>query len=181
MKVGFFGGSFDPPHLSHVAVCAFALSVTDLEKVLVVPCFRHALSKELTDFEHRLAMCRRAMSGLRGVEVTDVERVIGGTSFTLNTLQHLQREHDDWELSLIVGADAFAERRSWYRFDDIRRLAGIIVFDRGGAPGDAGERLPAPPSISSTAIRAQLRMGEEPRGLVPVEVLRYIFDHELYR
>jgi len=152
-----------------------------VDRVLVVPCFEHALSKDLTPFEHRLRMCELAFADLRRTVVSDVERALGGTSFTLRTLEALAAEQPGVELALVVGADAVRDRRSWYRFDRIQELASIVAFGRDGIDLAGAALLPAPPGMSSTAIRASLRRGEAVDGLVPRPVQRYIVDHELYR
>jgi len=181
MKLGVFGGSFDPPHLSHVAICSFALSMTDLDAILVVPCFQHALSKDLTAFEHRLEMCTLAFADLRRTTVSAVEQELGGTSFTLRTLEHIARTNPGADLALIVGADALRDHASWYRFDRIRELAQIIAFRRRGVDVGDEVRLPAPPEMCATAIREMLRRGEPVDELVPRRVLSYITHHGIYR
>lgn len=180
MKIGVFGGSFDPPHLSHVAICSFSLALTDIDEIVVVPCFEHALAKDLTAFDHRLRMCELAFSDLRRTTVSGVERELGGTSFTLRTLEHLSKSYREAELALIVGADAIRDRGSWYRFEEIQELAQLITFARHGVEVETA-LLPAPPEMSATEIRAQLRHKEGVEGRVPRRVLRYIEDHGLYR
>lgn len=181
MKLGVFGGSFDPPHLSHVAVCAFTLALTDVDEVLVVPCFEHAFAKDLSRFKHRLRMCELAFGDLRRTVVSDVERSLGGTSFTQRTLEHLAAERPGVELALVVGADALRDRRTWYRFDRIQELAGIIAVGREGVDLPVATLLPAPPGMSATEIRARIARGEPVDGLVPRSVLQYVVDHDLYR
>lgn len=180
-KIGVFGGSFDPPHLSHLAVGTFALALTGLDRVMVIPVFDHALSKSLTPFDHRFRMCELTFADLRRIEVSDLERELGGVSYTLNTLEHLSEAHPDWELTLIVGADAMRERDSWYRFDRINELAEVTVFGRAGVELDQEGMLPAPPSICSTELRRKFRAGEGLDGLVPRPVLRYIEANRLYQ
>jgi nicotinate-nucleotide adenylyltransferase len=181
VRLGVFGGSFDPPHVGHVAVCAMTLALVEVDELLVVPCFEHALGKGISaSFDHRLAMCERAISDLQRTGVTDVERTLGGTSFTLRTLEHLAASHPGATLCLVVGADALRDRGSWHRFDEIERLADVVVFGRVGV--ELGQpTLPAPPGVSASDIRDRLARGESVDGLVPVEVLRYIARHGLYR
>lgn len=180
MKIGVFGGSFDPPHLSHVAICSFSLAMTDVDEIIVVPCFEHALAKDLTAFDHRLRMCELAFGDLRRTTVSAVERQLGGTSYTLRTLEHLSTTNREAEFALIVGADAIRDQESWYRFEEIQKLAKLVTFARRGVKGETSS-LPAPPEMSATEIRALIRRRESVRGQVPRRVLQYIEDHGLYK
>ena len=77
-RVGVFGGSFNPPHVGHVLAAAYLLSMAAVDRVLVIPVFRHPFAKTLASFEDRLAMCQLAMTWLPQVEVSDIERQLGG-------------------------------------------------------------------------------------------------------
>ena len=178
-SLGVFGGSFDPPHVGHVALAAMATAAEGLDRLLVIPCFQHALGKELTPFEDRFAMCRLAFGGLAAVEVSDLERHLGGTSYTVDTLEHLRREDPRADLHLIVGADAVEQRHAWRHFDRIRSLATLVVFARDGHHREASY-LPAPPAVSATEVRRRLRAHETVRGLLPRTVLQYIETRRLY-
>ncbi len=125
-------------------------------------------------------MCELAFGDLRRAEVSSVERDLGGISYTLHTLEHLAKANPTWELSLVVGADALRDRASWYRFDRVRELAQLIAFERAGIESDDVTLLPAPPPISATNVREILLRGEDPSGLVPATVRRYILEHGLY-
>jgi nicotinate-nucleotide adenylyltransferase len=179
VKIGIFGGSFNPPHLSHVTVCTSTLALTDVDEVWVVPCFRHAFGKPLASFEHRLRMCELAFGDLRRLRVSDVERQMGGTSFTVQTLERLMRDNPGARLGLIVGADAVRDRESWYQFERVVELAELIVFGRVGVPLE-GASLPSPPECSSTDIRGRIVRGEPISQLVPRAVVEYIDDNGLY-
>src|SRR5690349_21013260 len=105
MRVGLYGGSFDPPHLGHQMAMLYALATARIEQLLMVPCFRHPFEKRLSDYEHRLAMCRLAAEpfGPR-VEVSEVERRLGGESWTLRTVKALRAERPGDTLVLVIGA-----------------------------------------------------------------------------
>ena len=186
MQVALFGGSFDPPHVAHVLAAAYLLSVHGVDRVVVVPVYAHAFDKHLTAFEHRVAMCRLAMSILERVEVSEIERRLGSPSRTLRTVEQLSAEHPEWTLRLAVGADVLADAHKWLAFDEITRKAPLIVLGRAGS-----ERADAPPPllprVSSTRVRALLaRTGDadaraELEAVVPRDVRDYIEKHELYR
>lgn len=179
--VALFGGSFNPPHVSHLLAATWALSAVPVHKVLVVPVFQHPFAKELAPFEDRLEMCRLALGWVPGVEVSDVERRLGGESLTLRTVEHLAETHPTWRLRLLIGADVLADLPKWHRFDRIRELAPPIVLGRAGVE-DA--RAPAAflPQVSSTEVRAALGGGdtEAVRGRVPAAVIDYALARGLY-
>lgn len=186
-EAALFGGSFDPPHLAHVMAALYALSVTGVSRVLVVPVYAHGFDKQLTSFDHRLKMTELAMSDLRRVEVLSVEATLGSPSRTIRTVEHLATEHPDWQLRLLIGADALAESDEWLSFDEIAAKAPLIVLGRVGTPHP--DAPPAVlPDISSTRIRELLRSTPGARtshpelaGSVPTAVLQYIDEQGLYR
>jgi nicotinate-nucleotide adenylyltransferase len=182
VNVFFFGGSFDPPHVAHVLAIAYLLATEDVDQVLVVPCYRHPLAKELSPFEHRHAMCERAMSWLPRTVVSRVEEELGGESRTLRTIEHLSARHPDWRMRLVVGADILLEGRRWQAFERIAELAPLVVLGRAGITA-VGAPPPILPDVSSTRIRDSIRAGRmaEVDSLVPRAVLSYIDAHRLYR
>jgi nicotinate-nucleotide adenylyltransferase len=183
VKVAVYGGSFDPPHVSHVLAVAYAFAMGGFERVLVVPVFAHAFGKSLAPFDDRLAMTRLAMRGLSFADVSDVERELGTPSYTWKTLQHLHALHPDWELRLVVGSDVLLESSKWERFDDVVRLAPLFVLGRAGIPHPNAPPS-ALPEVSSTHIRAMLAErsdDDELRRWVPPSVLEYLDARGLYR
>jgi nicotinate-nucleotide adenylyltransferase len=182
MNVLFFGGSFDPPHVAHVLCVAYALSVGEFERVLVVPVFEHAFGKRLCPFEERVKMCELAFSLIEGVQISRLEAELVRPNFTLHTLEHLTREHPTWSLRLLVGSDVLTDTSKWYRFQDVVRLAPPFVVPRAGF-GDT----PLLPDVSSTRVRELLaergraEVDEELARLVPRAVLGHIDAHDLYR
>jgi nicotinate-nucleotide adenylyltransferase len=181
VKVALFGGSFNPPHVSHVLACAHVLSTTDVDRILVVPTYRHPFAKALASYDDRVAMCERAMAWLPGVEVSRVEEVLGGESRTLRTIEHLLAEHPEWQLRLVIGADILVESSKWFGFDKIRELAPPIVLGRAGIHGTDAPR-PLLPEISSTQVRTLIAEGrhDDLGPLVPRRVLDYVFERGLY-
>jgi nicotinate-nucleotide adenylyltransferase len=179
--VAVFGGSFDPPHVVHVLAACWALAAHELDELLVVPCFRHPFGKKLAPFEDRLEMCRRAFHPLARASPCAIEREIGGVSKTLATLERLASEHPDWSLRLVVGTDVVADAPRWHRFDEVCRLAPLIVLGRAGEPCAAAAALVFP-ELSSTSVRRELRAGrlERVRAWVPHEVLAYVLERGLY-
>ncbi len=182
MGVAIFGGSFNPPHTAHLLAATLVLATEEIERVLVVPTFKHPFAKALASFEDRVAMCTLAMGWLPGVEVSRVEEDLGGESLTLHTLEHLQEQHPDWAMRLVIGSDVVAESSKWFRFDRIRAIAPPIVLHRAGfaATPEASVVLPA---ISSTEVRARVEAEawEVLATTVPRAVLSHIRERGLYR
>jgi nicotinate-nucleotide adenylyltransferase len=177
-----FGGSFNPPHAGHVLAATYVRSCFDVDEVLVVPVFKHVFGKDLAPFEDRLVMCRAALAWLPGVEVSDIERELGGASRTLNTIEALLEQQPDRALRLVIGSDVLPDLPKWYRFDRIAELAPPIILGRAGHPHPDAP-VAVLPEISSTAIRRAWRGGtpEDVAALVPSAVASHIRERGLYR
>jgi nicotinate-nucleotide adenylyltransferase len=183
MNVGVFGGSFNPPHVAHVLACALVRSVEEIDRVLVVPAYKHPFGKPLAPFDDRVAMCELAVSWMQGVEVSRVEEDLGGESRTLRMLEHLTQAHSEWRLRLIIGADILADAPRWLGFEAIAKLAPPIVLGRAGADAASARGVPSLlPEVSSTRVRAAIASGswEEAEKVVPRSVLAYVRARGLY-
>jgi nicotinate-nucleotide adenylyltransferase len=185
VKVGIFGGSFNPPHVSHVLAVTQTLLTSGLDEVLVVPTFQHPFAKALAPYDDRVAMCELAFGWLPRVRVSRVEEELGGESRTLRTLEHLAAKHPEWSMRFVMGADLVRESPRWFGFDRIAALAPPFVLGRGGIEGDdvPGAQLPA---MSSTDVRTLLEANDEAstarlEQLLPRTVLAYVQERGLYR
>lgn len=179
--IAVFGGSFDPPHLGHVFLALYARSVGDVARVIVAPTFQHAFGKPLSDFDQRLALCELAFAPIEGIEVSAIERELGGVSRTLRLVEALAARHPDHTLRLLVGADILLEAARWHHFDEICARAPLLVAGRGGYARPTDAPAVELPAISSSAIRAALASGRDVSGLLPARVLAHIAAHGLYR
>jgi len=182
-NIGIFGGTFDPPHISHTLACLYVLETTDLDRIHIIPCYRHPLGKAATSFEHRVAMTRLAMESLRDrVEISEMEAEREGSSYTIDTLRILRERMPDAHFSLIIGSDILKETRQWKSFDEIQRIAPLIILPR---PQFASEGVRDfrffLPDISSTEIRRRLSAGEDVTPYLSRRVLDYIRQHNLYQ
>ncbi|MBI5536114.1 MAG: nicotinate (nicotinamide) nucleotide adenylyltransferase [Deltaproteobacteria bacterium] len=180
--VAVFGGSFNPPHVAHVLVAAYALSVCGIDRFLVVPTFIHPFAKPLAPFDDRHEMCRIAFGWIPGVEISRVEQELGGQSRTLRTLRHLAEQHPDWSLRLVIGADVIADAPRWFGFEEIRQLAPLIVLGRVGVNEPTAQAAGVFPDISSTQVRQAIQEGrlQDVRALMPWRVVDYIVSRGLY-
>ncbi|MEM7606178.1 MAG: nicotinate-nicotinamide nucleotide adenylyltransferase [Myxococcota bacterium] len=174
--MALYGGSFNPPHVAHGLVAAWALSSGLVDEVLVVPAFSHAFGKELAPYEHRFAMCERAFAWLPAVRLSRIEEELG-ESRTYRTLVALQSRNPDATYRLLIGADILPERHRWFRWDDIEAMAPPLIVGRVGHDSQAPLALP---DVSSTELRDRFARGEATTGLVHPEVQRYVRKHGLY-
>jgi len=178
MRVAFFGGSFNPPHVVHQLVSLYVLETAAVDELWLVPCWKHPFDKALAPYEHRLRMCELAVAALGPrARASDVERRLGGESRTLVTVKALRAEHPAHVFSLVVGADIEPELSSWYGAEELVRTVPRIVIGRGGFAGGGGLVMPA---VSSTEVRTRLARGESVAGLLPRAVDEYIRQHRLY-
>jgi nicotinate-nucleotide adenylyltransferase len=180
-SIAVFGGSFDPPHLGHVFLALYARSVGDVARVIVAPTFQHAFGKTLSDFDQRLALCELAFAPIDGVEVSPIERELGGVSRTLRLVETLAARHPDHTLRLLIGADILLEAPRWQHFDRIVARAPLLVAGRGGYARPSDAAAVELPEVSSSEVRSGLARGADVSGLVPARVLAHIAAHGLYR
>lgn len=187
MKLAIFGGTFDPIHEAHVAVAREAAGRFDLERILFIPAAHppHKAGATHASYADRLCMTGLACQADRRFEASALE---AGTvrSYSIDTIERLRATLAPAdELLFIVGADAFAEIRTWRRWRDVARLVRFVVVSRPGfvydVPSEAAiERLDTVEmAVSSSAIRAALAGGGRPAA-VPGRVLEYIIEHKLY-
>lgn len=176
-----FGGSFNPPHVGHVLAVALVLATAEVDRVLVVPTYRHPFAKALAPFEDRVRMCELAMGWLPRVEVSRVEEELGGDSLTLRTLERLRDAHPGARLRFVMGADLLSESGKWFRFDEVAKLAPPLVLGRAGFEGP-GAPPPLLPEVSSTEVRRRIARGETEglEHLVPRKVLEHVRARGLY-
>ena len=195
LRVGVFGGAFDPPHRGHVALAQTALQQLQLDVLHVVPTGQawHK-SRDLTVGEHRLAMTRLAFEGIDRVQVDAREIARSGPSYTVDTLTELQAAYPQAQLYLLVGEDQAQALPTWHRWQALVRLAIICVAARADHTGATGQFdalksllpdlriLKMPPlDISATDIRRRLAHHENVIPLVFEPVARYIDHHHLYQ
>jgi nicotinate-nucleotide adenylyltransferase len=154
MRVAFYGGSFDPPHVGHLLSAVYALSL-GFEKVLVVPVYEHAFGKQMAPFDARVALCRACFAGIAGVEVSELEATLDRPSYTVRTLERIAKDHPEWELRTLVGSDVLAETHAWREFSRVEALAPLFVLPRVGheVPGLGPAVLP---EVSSSEVRTLL-------------------------
>ncbi len=190
MRLGIFGGSFDPPHLGHLLPLIDAAERLGLDEVRFVPAAVQPFKVGVLAAppHHRMAMTERLVARIPGFRADAAEIERAGLSFTVDTLAALAAAYPDAERTLLLGADAFAQFHQWREPERIRSLANIGVLVRGdiGAPeeleqGGVQVLKTRRVDISSTELRARVADGLTIRGFVPDAVADYIAEHRLYR
>ena len=189
MRLGLFGGTFNPIHLGHLLLAESAREQCRLDQVWFIPTSTppHKASRELLDGAARLSLIRLAIRGHAAFRASDFELRQGGVSYTINTARHFAQRHPDAMLFLIVGSDLLGVR--WYAADELRRLCAIVVAERPGSGGAQRgsiarrtRRIAMPTvEISSSMIRDRIRRGRSIRYLVPDPVARAIERCGWYR
>lgn len=159
-RVAFFGGSFDPPHLGHMAVARAARAALRLDTVLFVPVGAQPLKSQgaTASYEDRLAMTQLAIAGEQGFEISlaDAPKLDGAPNYTLETLRQVRTEiGPSCSLFFLMGADSFFGLRNWHRASEIPFAADLIVASR---PGQSLEDLTGalPPGLSIEPVKTPL-------------------------
>lgn len=188
LRIGIYGGSFDPPHIGHLIVAEQVRDQFRLDRLIWVPGYipPHKQDHALMDAGHRLAMVELATSRNPGFEVSRIEIERQGISFTVDTLEQISTDNPGAELFLVLGGDSYAAFESWYEPDRIRQLARLIVYNRNGASfneeNEEGVSFADGPliEISSTLVRNAIRSGKSIRYMVTEGVFSYIEANGLY-
>lgn len=205
MKIGLFGGTFNPVHLGHLRVAEEVRESFYLNKIIFIPSGAHPLKKfDILDGIHRLKMLELAIAENSNFELSDFELKQKEPSYTVNTLAYFKKVYKTDILFFIMGADAFCELRLWYKYEELLKMIDFIVMSRHGfnnlETSDLIEHIESdscfriknsdkkaffvsvtPFPISSTQIRQMIRSGRSIRYLVPKEVLKYIEENKLYK
>ncbi len=191
LTLALLGGSFDPPHLGHLAFARCALSQLAPDRLLWLPAGRpwQKADQVMAAGEHRVAMLQQLTAGEPRFAIDERELHRRGPSFTADTLAEFARQHPGAELLFLIGQDQYARLPSWHRAEVVTQLATLVVVPRAGeavhTPAGLGEHrlrvleLPDIP-ISSTAVRDARARGEDISPLVGAEVASYIASHRLY-
>lgn len=186
MKIGVFGGTFDPVHLGHLIAASEVHSALGLDRLLWIPAAvpPHKRGRVRTSAAARLAMVRAAVRDDPRFEVDDLELRRPGPSYTVDTLRALGERFAGSALFLILGVDVLRDLHSWHQPDQIARLARLVVLARAGesAPIEYDVRVVEGPriDISATDIRQRVAERRSIRYLVPDGVREIIEREGLY-
>jgi nicotinate-nucleotide adenylyltransferase len=201
MRIGVFGGTFDPVHLGHLILAEQCREQGRLDQVWFVPAASppHKQGLALTPFAQRVEMIALAIAGQPAFRIDELEKDRPGPSYTVDTLAEVHRRHPAAELFLPIGSDTLLDLPHWYQPARILEMAGLLVTHRPGWPLpalsdlQAALRLPAGVSpgmqvveaplidIASRDLRRRAAEGRSLRYLVPRAIEAYVHDKRLYR
>lgn len=192
MKIGIFGGTFNPLHCGHLISAERIREEHSLDRILFIPSKRpvHKSLDGGVPPDERFEMIKRGIAGNRGFGTLRIELDREDPSYTIITVKELLEKNRDWDLYLILGSDAFREIATWKDYRELVELVSLIVMARPGC--EAGGEVPDNArnvifagnplvEISSSDIRERVRQGKSIRYLVPEGIERYIREKELYR
>jgi nicotinate-nucleotide adenylyltransferase len=154
-RVGLLGGTFDPVHNGHMDLAAKTAQLFDLQEVLFIPVSQspHKLYDQSTSSRHRVTMLELALEQNAKFSIELFETEKGGISYTIDTLSRLKVKHPDWELFLILGADAFLLMFTWKNFTEIIKLCHILVSTRPGIKLEVSEKLCQAIGLKKTPLK----------------------------
>lgn len=188
-RVGILGGSFDPVHNGHLRIAKSFLKSGLIEKLLVIPAPSPPHKNDLrASFWHRLEMLNLAFQDWDDVEVSDLEERLPAPSYSIQTIQYLQRENPDTLFYLCLGEDSLTHFHTWYRYKEIIEQITLLVaerpqFDSSDIEKELLEKTifvdHKPLDLSSTEIR-ELTEDQIESNRIPESVQKYIHTHNLY-
>ena len=192
MRIGVFGGTFDPPHVGHLLLAADAREALQLDRLIFIPAGTQPFklgTPPVASGQDRLEMVRLAVADDANYAVDDAEINRKGLSFTVDTLEHLAERFKGAQLFLLMGQDSLAAFPQWRNPERIRELATLSAMERFAIPGLGSEAAAEGVvtvsarrvDVSSTEIRERRRAKKSIKGFVPESVERFIEARGLYR
>lgn len=194
MRVGIFGGTFDPVHIGHLILAESCREACRLDRVkFVVAGEPPHKGKPRTSAKHRLEMVELAIAGHEAFETSEIELERPGPHYSFETLERISAENPGDDLFFLIGADSLADLPGWRRPERICELASLVVVNRPGTPGEVLKSFEPPEGskpfhhvtmpdvgVASREIRRRVAEGRSVRYLVPRAVEVYLREHVLY-
>ena len=195
MRIGIYGGSFNPIHIGHTSLAQSLVEQKIVDEVwlLVSPLnpLKQSANPDILDYDERLHIARLATESAKGIRVSDFERTLPVPSYTVSTLAELSKAYPQHTFHLIIGADNWQDFHKWYKREEILQSYPIIIYRRPGYELDTtGEAFKSAKSItiadtplydiSSTQIRQAIRQGQTPSEWLSPNVVEYIKERRLY-
>jgi nicotinate-nucleotide adenylyltransferase len=189
MKIGLFGGSFDPVHLGHLLVAQAAVEELDLDRLFFIPAAQSPFKTEnqIAPANARLQLLRLALAGKTNCEIDEQEIRRGGISYSIETLRNYAKRFPGAQLFYLIGADNIPKLNEWREASELAKLAEFVAIPR---PGEIAAEFPKPfhgrilkgfpVEISSSQIRARVKAGLSVENLMPPFVAEAIHAAKLY-
>ncbi len=196
MKIGMYGGSFNPPHNGHLHLAREVGSLAGLDKIIIIPSNISPQKSNNGNIDpvHRINMCKEVFDSPL-FEVSDCEIARGGKSYTVDTLTYLKQQYPDDELFLFMGSDMLLSFHTWYRYEDILKMCTLCAISRDDDESakmlkDYADTVLVngsvlvfdiePIEVSSSEIRENLKNGRSCKGLISDKTSEYIKENKLY-
>lgn len=199
MKIGVFGGTFDPVHVGHLILAERCREEAGLDQVWFLPSYAppHKQGQAITRFELRCDMLALALTGQPAFRVEPIEKELPPPSYTARTLAELHERHPEHTFALIIGGDSLYDLPTWYEPGRVLAQAELVAVPRPGAvlpsAAEVSVKVGVPPEqvrltvvdcpqvdVSSRDIRQRVGMGKSVRFLVPRAVEEYVRERKLY-
>ncbi|MDB5083459.1 MAG: hypothetical protein JWN30_345 [Bacilli bacterium] len=198
MRIGLFGGTFDPIHVGHLVLATVAMEEGKLDRVIFMPAGLppHKVGKHIAAPQHRLNMVKLAAGREPRFQVSDWELSKEEVSYTIDTVKWMRKQYPQDELFFIIGADMLADFPTWHAANEILQIVTLLAVPRPGFgelnAQQVWEQLPEhfrrrvqivdmpEMEIASTWIRSRIQSGKSIHYLVPLQVEDYIIQHHLY-
>ncbi|HHZ05707.1 MAG TPA: nicotinate (nicotinamide) nucleotide adenylyltransferase [Clostridiales bacterium] len=198
IKIAMYGGSFNPVHRGHIQLVELFIQQLKLDKVLIVPTATppHKSDREMVSATHRINMCELAFEHISKVNVSDIEILRKGKSYTVDTLRELIQLYPKGELYLLMGADMFLSLDTWRQYKEILKMTTVCTLPRNlsgfkeltqyadylkSVGGKALVINQPVMQVSSTEIRQAIKSKTGVAQMIPPCVEKYIYDNQLYR
>lgn len=188
MRIGIFGGTFNPIHFGHLVLAEQALEKLDLDKVIFIPSFYppHKKSADIASAAHRYNMVKLAIQGNARFKVSDIEIKRRGRSYSIDTLRQLKKIYPKARLFFISGSDVSDQISRWKSINQILSLANFVLAKRPGYRLKKHNKNISVISIteldiSSSMVRRKIKAKKSIRYLMPMRIYKYIKEKGLYR
>lgn len=194
MKIGIFGGAFNPVHNGHIALAKHQVAALGLEKLLLIPTSNppHKSNAGLLDGKFRVDMLKLAFADFENVEISTIEFESAEKSYTYDTIVKLKKVYPNDEFVLLIGSDQLFYFKKWYKYAEILDMVSVSAVVRladevekakafiNDECLDISLTLQPPFEVSSTEIRNMVKAGQDVSNLVPISVSNYIKENGLY-
>jgi len=187
MKIGIFGGTFNPIHIGHLITVEEVRELLHLDKILFIPAYNPPHKKDVVSYHHRRNMVKLATKNNPFFELCEIEKKKGGTSWTIGTLKELHKLYPDDILYLIIGSDQYAVLNTWKEPEHLKDFAKIVVMQRAGSKLKIYKRKSvmmvdiSQIDIAGKDIRKNIHDNMSIRYKVKEDVYKYIEKNKLYK
>ena len=187
MKIGIYGGSFNPIHFGHIKIATYVLEKFNLDNVLIIPVGTPShRENNLVPGDYRLKMCQLAFKNYKNIEISDIEIKNDSISYTIDTLKKIQKLYGkENEFFEIIGEDSADYFSQWKDYKKILEKSKVVVLKRKGYKSLLQDKnliyLDSPLfNVSSTLVRENLKNGKDINEFLPKEVVEFIKENKLY-